>query len=209
MLAKHTRTHSQIIILLSPLCILIRMHLYLEWLSTVVCTHTPTRIRIRTYIHTYTHTPPSHTPWSYQQHAWCLWSVYTICCTHIHTHSRLHAYSSVHQLPISTVHMRRWKLRYYGVDHTLHCRPRAAARIHRVNSDVLSQRIYHQTMIKNKPRLSLRSWCFAPFAQECVSMAPRPWHPRLCTWHNNREPSELVGECTFYALQARTWTILL
>ena len=38
------------------------------------------------------------------------------------------------RVPVSTVHMRRWsstELCHYGVDHTLHCRPRAAAQTHR------------------------------------------------------------------------------
>ena len=53
--------------------------------------------------------------------------------------------------------------------------------------------------------------CFAPLArvQECIFMAPRPWHNLVCahdTILSNRKPSKLVGECIFYAFQVRTRT---
>ena len=50
------------------------------------------------------------------------------------------------------------------------------------------------------------AWHFAPFARECVSMAPRPWHPRFCTRHNNFDQSWAFWTCRSYALQVRTLT---
>ena len=49
---------------------------------------------------------------------------------------------------------------YYFVDHTPQCWLTAAAQTNHCNGDVLAlfeRQIYHQTMTKNKPRLSLRS----------------------------------------------------
>ena len=31
--------------------------------------------------------------------------------------------------------------------------------------------------------------CFVLFARECISMAPRPWHPGLYTQHYNSDQS--------------------
>ena len=76
-------------------------------------------------------------------------------------------------------------------------------------------RIYPQTMTKNRPRLasleaqqpaelaSQNAWRFAPFIQECISMAT------LVCAHGtanltNHGPSELVEERIFYSLQVRT-----
>ena len=66
------------------------------------------------------------------------------------------------------------------------------------------------------PRASLEAqWpaeqaALMPFAraQECISMAPRPRQPRLCTQHNNSDQSELIGERISYSLQVRTQTII-
>ena len=53
---------------------------------------------------------------------------------------------------------------------------------------------------------SRNAWCFAPFIQQCISMATV-----VCAHGTailtNREPSELVEERIFYALQVRTRTI--
>ena len=135
------------------------------------------------------------------------------------------------QLPASTVHMCRWKqhwtlnLCYYGVDHTPHCRPRAAARTHRVMatfslcSNVESTtRLWQRTDLVSRfargsvarglhaEQASRNARRFAPFVRECISMATL-----VCahgtTILTNREPSELVGERIFYALQVRTRTI--
>ena len=53
-------------------------------------------------------------------------------------------------------------------------------------------------------QVSRNARCFVPFAQECVSIAPRPWHPRLCTRHNNSDQSWAFWTCWrvhLYALQ--------
>ena len=107
---------------------------------------------------------------------------------------------------------------YYGVDHTPHC---TAARTHHVlNGDILSRRITDE---QTSPLASLKArWPaeqisrkarrFTPFAQECVSVPPGLDQALICahgtTILTNREPSELVGERIFYALQVRTRTIL-
>ena len=90
------------------------------------------------------------------------------------------------QLKASTVHMCRWKqhwtlnLCYYGVDHTPHCRPRAAARIHCVWRCSLSSNLppdydKEQTLPRwPAEQVSRNARHLAPFVCECVSMAPRP-----------------------------------
>ena len=73
----------------------------------------------------------------------------------------------------------------YGVDHTPHCRPRAAAQIHHIWRRSLSSNLppdYDEeqtsflTLLEARcpaePGLLKRDT--APFAQECVSMAHRP-----------------------------------
>ena len=100
---------------------------------------------------------------------------------------------------------------------------------------LLECRIYHQTMTKNRLHLLLCSRLSGLLSRpvetrgalrrslknlECVSMPLyRPWHPCLCTCAQTRmpgttiniltdcKPSELVGECIFYAHQVRTQTI--
>ena len=116
------------------------------------------------------------------------------------------------------------KLCYYCVDHIPHCRPRAAARTHRVlNGDVLSRRIYQQTITKNRSRLSFHSKLGGLLsrsfemrsASRCSLENAFLWplgHDTLICAHGitiltNRKPSELVGKRVFYALQVRTRTI--
>ena len=55
---------------------------------------------------------------------------------------------------------------------------------------------------------SSNTQCFTLFTRECVSMATL-----ICahgtTILTNYEPSELIAECIFCVLQARTWTIAI
>ena len=98
---------------------------------------------------------------------------------------------------------------YYGIDHTPHYLPRAAARTSNLPSGYDKEQI--------SPLASLEAWWpaeqasrnarhFVPFARECVSMATL-----VCTHGTtiltNCEPSELVEERIFCALQVRTQTI--
>ena len=138
-----------------------------------------------------------------------------------------HTQSKQYHLPsctstVSTVRMQQHELwTYYLVDHTPRCRSITAAQTHHCNGDILAlleRRIYHQ----NGPRLSLRSrlggtwhaeqasWNtrrFAPFVQECISMATLVYAHGTAIL-TNREPSKLVAERIFYALQVRTRTII-
>ena len=108
---------------------------------------------------------------------------------------------------------------YYGVDHIPHYRPSAAAsRIHCVMATfdltLLECRIYHQTMTKNRSHLSLYL--------RLGGLPSRPVEIEKFNAHGgnlicahgtliltNYEPFKLVEGRIFYALQVRTWTIIL
>ena len=135
-------------------------------------------------------------------------------------HSKL-TYSGKIYLPscmstVSTVCTQQYELwTYYFIDHTPRCRSTAAAQAHHFNGDVLAlleRQIYHQTMTCRQ-RTDLSSLAslearwpaeqasqnarrFAPFIQECISMAT------LVCAHGaailtNRGHSELVAECIY------------
>ena len=117
---------------------------------------------------------------------------------------------------------------YYGVDHTpSSLQAKSSCSNSPCNGDILTpleHQIYHQTMTKNRYRLSLRSrfgglpsrpvktaWCLHR-SLELVNASLWPLGPGnlICahgTILTNRESFELVGERIFYALQVRTWTI--
>ena len=108
---------------------------------------------------------------------------------------------------------------HYGVDHTPHCRPRTLFELI-MYGNILSCRIYHHTKTKNRPHLSRLSGLLSRSLKtrgalcclfENVSLWPLGHDTLLCAHGTiiltNHEPSELVGECIFYAFQVRTQTI--
>ena len=145
------------------------------------------------------------------------------------TNSMLRLYNRV---PVSTVHRHRWKqhqtlnLCSYGIDHTPHCRPRAAVQTHRAMATFsLRSNVKSTTRPWQRADITsgfargsvacraglLKRTALAPLAraQECnASLWPLGPSNLVCahstTILTNRESSELVGERIFYALQIRT-----
>ena len=101
------------------------------------------------------------------------------------------------------------ELGYYGVDHISHYRP---VQTHRVmvtfersenvesttrawqRADITSH--FARGPVAYRAGLS-KCAALAPLAQvrECISMAPRPWQPCLCTRHNNSDQSWVFWTC--------------
>ena len=86
-------------------------------------------------------------------------------------------------------------------DHTPHWRPRVADQTHRVIAK-FSVRSNVESTTRPWQRTDIAS-CFAwacrnarlARARECISLAPRPWQPRLCTRHNNSDQSWVFWTC--------------
>ena len=114
-------------------------------------------------------------------------------------HYKQHAQYSVH---VQMKAAPNSNLRYYGIDHTPHCRPRAAAMLKLTcNSDLAL------TLLETRRPAEQAAACLSSrmHLYDMVPIGPGKLDfAHGTTILTNREPSKLVGECIFYALQVRT-----